>query len=317
MSKLNESVEQRIKDLFLQYFKEKRSLPWQSGIIKDGGILFGRGRDGRPYNGINAVITFMDYTIHGYDCLDYITFKEIKAKGGNVKPGAKGVPIVYWLFMPVNEKGKVISREEAKRRKDEGEEVKEACVGLKNYYIYNLACTDLPYEKIPEPDLDRVKKVDSAEDVVNGYIYNGGPELVFREGMAKGDGSYSSLTDTLNMYPIHLYEDAVSYYATLFHEMIHSTGHQSRLNRPIQNRFGSVPYAREELIAEIGASLLMEQVGLQTEMNSLNQYAYIKGWEERIREKDFVHNFTVALGKAVSAANWILKAGEVKAVKTA
>lgn len=318
MSKLNENVEQKIKDLFLQYFREKKSLPWQSGLLMDGGVFFGRGRNGRPYNGINALLTFMDFTIHGYDCTDYITFKEIKERGGMLKEGSKGVPIVYWLFLPVDEKGKVLTKDEAKRRKEAGIEVKEACVGLKNYYVYNLACTNLPYEKIKEADRDRLKKDRNAEEIVNAYLDNGGPKLILREGFEKGDGSYSPLFDTLNMYPMHLYKDEVSYYATFFHEMIHSTGHCSRLDRPLRNKFGSPAYAKEELIAEIGASLLMEQAGLQDEANAQNQYAYIKGWESRVMEgKDFVHNFTVALGKAVTAANWILTAGEQKEVKTA
>lgn len=318
MSKLNENVEKRIKEMFLKYFEEKKSLPWQSGLLMDGGVFFGRGRNGRPYNGINALLTFMDYTIHGYDCTDYITFKEIKERGGMLKEGSKGVPIVYWLFLPVDEKGKAITKDEAKRRKEAGIEVKEACVGLKNYYVYNLACTNLPYEKIKEADRDRLKKDRNAEEIVNAYLDNGGPKLILREGFEKGDGSYSPLFDTLNMYPMHLYKDEVSYYATMFHEMIHSTGHCSRLDRPLRNKFGSPAYAKEELIAEIGASLLMEQAGLQDEANAQNQYAYIKGWESRVMEgKDFVHNFTVALGKAVTAANWILTAGEQKEVKTA
>lgn len=316
--KLSENVEKRIKEMFLKYFEEKKSLPWQSGLLMNGGVFFGKGRNGRPYNGINALLTFMDYTINGYDCTDYITFKEIKERGGMLKEGSKGVPIIYWLFLPVDEKGKVITKDEAKRRKEAGIEVEEACVGLKNYYVYNLACTDLPYEKIKEPDKERLKKDRNAEDIISNYLNNGGPKLILRDGFAKGDGFYVPLFDTLNMYPMHLYRDEVSYYATMFHEMIHSTGHSSRLNRPVCNKYGSPAYAKEELIAEIGASLLMEQSGLQNEYNSLNQYAYIKGWESRVRSgKDFVQNLTTALGKAVTAANWILNAKEQKEIKTA
>lgn len=315
--KLNENVEKRIKEMFLKYFEEKKSLPWQSGLLMNGGVFFGRGRGGRPYNGINALLTFMDYTINSYDCTDYITFKEIKERGGMLKEGSKGVPIIYWLFLPVDEKGKVIPREEAKKLKEAGVKVDEACVGLKNYYVYNLACTDLPYERIEEPDKERLKKEEKAEDIINNYLNNGGPKLILRDGFAKGDGSYSPLFDTLNMYPMPLYKNEVSYYATFFHEMVHSTGHSSRLNRPIRNKFGSPAYAKEELVAEIGSSLLMEQAGLQNEYNSLNQYAYIKSWESHVMDKNFVQNFTTALGKAVTAANWILDAKEQKEIKTA
>ena len=94
------------------------------------------------------------------------------------------------------------------------------------------------------------------------------------------------------------------YYATFYHEAVHSTGHESRLNRKLGNVFGSPEYAREELTAELGASFLCGVTGIDTKPVTENRDAYIKGWLKALKNDNKC--IMVASGKAGKASDYIL-----------
>ena len=302
---LSEKIVEKIRTTILEYVTEHRTLPWTSGVLrKNAELAFGKGLNGRPYSGINALMTYIDVIRNNFDCWEYLTLKEIAKRKGHLNEKSHGVPIVWWVFAYyVN--GEKVTYKEYRQAKAEGQFCEERCLGLKAYYVFNLAQTDLPYTKVTVEVTEGNETKESAEEIVGNYLLNGGPEIEFVKHVIKADGYYIPSEDIVRTFPIGAYKSSEEYYCTLFHELTHSTGHPSRLNRPIANKKETPAYAKEELIAETGASLLMTECGFK-DCKDMKSAAYIESWEKRINDKDFVRNFTVALGKAVKAANWIL-----------
>lgn len=312
---LSEGITTRIRDMMLKFMEQEHTLPWTSGIIWKDGFHFGRGRDGKRYNGINAISTFMDMMINRFDCDEYLTMKEIKQRKGTLNKGAHGVPIVFYIFRHYLHDKELSYREYRQLcAEGKGHLTREECKGATGYYVFNLAQTDLEYHRVELPELRSNPRCLKADEVVDSYLENGGPRIVTLDGLAdqSGDGFYSPAGDYVMVYPLDIHWSSEKYYQTLFHELGHSTGHHSRLDRNMKGRKGSISYAREEMVADLCASLLLAQIDYGTELIE-ESYSYVKGWESRINSKSFVENFMVALGKAEKAANWIL--GEREAAR--
>lgn len=115
---------------------------------------------------------------------------------------------------------------------------------------------------------------------------------------------YQPATDSITVPAIEQYTDMADYYSTLFHELVHSTGAKNRLNRQIENKFGTKAYAKEELIAEMGSAFILSQLGIETKDTFDNSAAYIQAWLEAL-ENDikFVYN---ACAGAEKASNFIM-----------
>jgi len=115
---------------------------------------------------------------------------------------------------------------------------------------------------------------------------------------------YRPSTDTIYLPHRYAFDNATSYHATLAHEAIHSTAHESRLNRKLGNRFGSKEYALEELIAELGSAFLLAKAGLDPEPLADQQAAYIENWSRKLEADPKL--FVTASSKGAKAANYIL-----------
>lgn len=119
-----------------------------------------------------------------------------------------------------------------------------------------------------------------SNEVVDSIIKNMGVD--YEE---KGDRAYYSPSeDKITLPPMTTFHSEYGYYATKLHESCHATGHSSRLNRDIENRFGSQKYAIEELRAEIGSSFLMAELGLEADETHVNNHkAYIQSWISELK----------------------------------
>ena len=151
----------------------------------------------------------------------------------------------------------------------------------------------------PQSDLNPDLK---AESIINSYVQRSGV-LPKREHSSKA--FYSPSLDMIVVPEISQYTELSVYYSTAFHEIVHSTGHPSRLNR-INDvaQYGSESYSKEELVAELGASFLVNVAGLETKNQFDNSAAYIQGWLYALKnDKRFVVS---AAGKAEQAVKLIL-----------
>ena len=95
---------------------------------------------------------------------------------------------------------------------------------------------------------------------------------------------YRPSTDSVHMPARSRFVDVPHYYSTLFHELVHSTGHASRLNRTFGDRFGDELYSKEELVAEMGAAFLCAVAGIANEHTDRNTTAYIQNWIAKLEE---------------------------------
>jgi antirestriction protein ArdC len=256
---------------------EQGTVPWRRPWSEFGGP---RNLNGRPYRGINVFLL----ELAGYDDPRWGTYKAIKTAGGQVRKGEKGTRVILWK--PV-------------RKKEEDENGEEAEVGyllLRDYVVFNAEQADgLPELEIAERDWD---PNDRAQSVIDRYIADGGPTLSYG-----GDRAYYNLFDDSVKLPVlEAFDDGDAYYSTAFHELVHSTGHESRLDRIEPAKFGSEPYGKEELVAEMGAAMLNGLTGISTAEE--NSAAYIASWLRTIKgDPTLVVN---AAAKAQKAADLIV-----------
>jgi antirestriction protein ArdC len=236
---------------------EEGTVPWRKPWSAAGVPV--NVRTGRPYRGVNVLL--LGLTEHSDP--RWGTYKAMRECGGQVRKGEKATAIVLWK--PVTRKGE----------NENGELSEHGYLLARCYNVFNAEqCDGLP--ELELSDQSEYVVNDRAEEVINGY--KSGPALLHG-----GDRAcYSPAKDLVRMPEPESFSSSPEYYQTLFHELIHSTGHESRLARLEPALFGSDPYAKEELIAELGASMLAGLIGLETSAGE-NSAAYIANWLEALR----------------------------------
>ena len=149
---------------------------------------------------------------------------------------------------------------------------------------------------------DGAEAIEEAQEIIYGYLERENVKLLHQEG---DKAFYRPSTDEVVLPIRKQFMSTAEYYSTVFHELTHSTGHASRLNRLTQAAFfGSEDYSKEELVAEIGAAALVNHVGLETSNSIRNSAAYIQNWLKVLRDdKRFIVS---ASGRAEKAVNLIL-----------
>ena len=250
----------------------------------------------KPYRGINLWLLLS----LNHELPFYLTFKQAKELGGMVKKGSKAIPVCYWNF--------VYKHKESGRTIPEGllgdypiDSLTRVCY-LKEYKVFPIEQIDGIDWELPEkggnqslPVLERCESV---------YAEMHEPPKLTHE---KEEAYYHPSLDLINLPPKPRFRTAEDYYAVLFHELVHSTGHKNRLNRPGVEEidyFGSENYSTEELIAEMGAGFLCGFTGIQEARLIDNQAAYIKNWISRLKnDKNLLID---AASKAQKAVDYIL-----------
>jgi antirestriction protein ArdC len=241
----------------------------------------------KPYQGINHLLL----SLTSFESPYFLTYKQAKELGGYVRQGEKGYQVIYWKLNRIIE-----------TNPETGEETEKTIPLLRAYWVFNVTqCNDIPVDKIPVTEVpDCFNPIESAEKIVNEM-----PNPPKLEHSNKPQAYYSPLCDLVHMPNQGFFKSTEGYYDTLFHELVHSTGHEKRLNRDtlegIKND-GSFRYDKEELIAELGGAFLCASVGITKEIR--NNTAYIQGWLEAFQNdsKMIIH----AAARASQASNYIL-----------
>ena len=221
---------------------------------------------------------------------EYLTFQQAQKEGGRVKKGEKASMVVFWKWLKIEDA-------------DTGEE-KEVPF-LRYFSVFHVdQCEGIaPRFRASEPlNITPAQANDAAEDVILDYLHRSGVHLVSRE---SSEALYRPATDTVVLPLRSQFTDTAEYYSTAFHELTHSTGHHSRLNRITETAcFGSAPYSKEELCAELGASFLVNHLGLETASSFKNNAAYIEHWLGVLKEDKRL--LVTAAGQADKAVHLIL-----------
>jgi antirestriction protein ArdC len=219
----------------------------------------------RLYKGINI------WLLNGlsYDRNLFLTYNQLGEIGGKVKKGEKGHLVVFWKIIDKSEEENTEKNEEAKKTSL-----------LRYYWVYNIAQCENIDGHIPNVSEQNIKPILSCESIVEGMPQP--PQIIHKE----PDAYYHPGKDYVNMPKKKTFISSEAYYATLFHELIHSTGHASRLNRKgvtEMTPFGSDIYSTEEIIAELGTCYLTSVSGIAP-VTFENNAAYIQGWIEHLKD---------------------------------
>jgi antirestriction protein ArdC len=242
--------------------------PWRGGGAQANVI------SKRPYRGINQLLL----PLAGFASPWWLTFKQLDAVGGRIREGearSKGGPgpslVTFW---------KVERRED-----EETGEVKRRFL-LRTYNVWNVDQVEgLPEGLVPEPEpAGAVEPIEACEAILAGYVERGGPTLAYGGGSAH----YNVVRDHLQLPDRERFHSREALYSTAFHEAVHSTGAEKRLDREElcspKATFGSPLYAKEELVAEIGAAMLCTHAQIDTEPLGANSAAYIAHWLGHLRD---------------------------------
>jgi antirestriction protein ArdC len=236
---------------------------------------------GKPYRGINV---FLLHAMH-YESPYWLTFCQAQQLGGSVKKGAKACPVVFWKRLEVED--------------EETHEIEKIPM-MRIYHVFNVAqCEGLLRETTPVAETP-LRAPAKPEEIIAFMPKR--PEI--KHGLTHA--YYSPAEDIVAMPERARFESEAGYYATHFHELTHSTGHPSRLNRltlTASQGFGSNPYCKEELVAEMGAALLCGQAGI-VEQTIENSAAYVRNWLLQLQNDKKLIVQTAA--QAQKAADFIL-----------
>lgn len=224
--------------------------------------------NGQPYAGINVLTLWATAMTAHYAAPIWMTFKQAIELDGHVRKGEKGSPVVYADTMRRTETDDAT-----------GNEAERVIPFLKAYTVFNVEQIDgLPAhfyaraETIRNPD-QRIADAEAFFSATRADIRHGGDSAYYSPGL-----------DYIQMPAFDAFRDAQSYYATLAHEATHWTRHALRLDRNFgQKRFGDAGYAREELVAELGAAFLCADLGLRLE-DRADHAAYIGHWLSVLKE---------------------------------
>ena len=224
--------------------------------------------NGQPYSGINVLTLWASSMERHFAAPIWMTFKQARELGGCVRKGEKGSPVVYANTLTRTE------RDEAT-----GEEVDQTIPFMKGYTVFNIEQIDglpahyyTPAETALNPD-QRIAAADAFFAYTSADIRHGG-----------NSAFYCPPEDLIQMPVFESFRDAESYYATLAHECTHWTRHKRRLDRDFgRERFGDAGYAREELVAELGAAFLCADLGITLEDRE-DHAAYIGSWLKVLKD---------------------------------
>ncbi len=274
---------QGITDRVIEAIEKGNVAPWYKPWFSLGGLPQNAVSKSQ-YRGINTFLLAMEGCLKGYEDHRWLTFKQAKDLGGNVKAGEKGTKIVFWKMLDCKDK-------------ETGEASKRPLARC--YTVFNAEqCENLKLPALVKEEHE-FTPIEAAERICARYkqvkVDHGGSQA-----------GYSPLTDTIEMPAQKAFKDSESYYGTRFHEMGHSTGHPSRFNRDgiaLLDVNDKHKYSKEELIAEFTASFLCAEARL-SRSNEENSTAYLAYWVKTFKSDP---KFLVSAAQAAQkAADYIL-----------
>lgn len=311
---------QKFAEMMRNIITKAKSKNWKQGWLGVKGTILGLPQNisGRTYSGGNSFFLMADTSEKGYNTPVYMTFKQAKDRNLHVNAGEKSVPIFKWGLSIKDEKGKTVSEEDYNAMSKEERDKFSVRPYPKVYHVFNIDQTNLSEVNKKKYDaiVARFKAPDEEVKDSKGMYINDALDRMFKEKAWHCDIRYNKPSSRAFYVPSQdfivlpmkeqfnigktaeeVYRDGMEYYSTALHEMAHSTGHESRLNR----QFGAKRtegYAHEELIAEMTAALVGSTMGFDKKILE-NNANYLKGWLENLkRNPESITTIMSDVGKA-------------------
>lgn len=310
---------QRFAEMLIKRMEEMQK-DWHKGWI-GGGSMFGLPQNisGRTYEGSNAFLLFLHTASNGYKAPVYMTYGQLHKEGAHVLKGEKAVPVFKWGFSIKDKDGKKVTEEEFHNMTDDEKKECKRRPFLKIYPEFNIDQTNMSEVNKEKYDavVSQFRKTD-VPTITDGMYVNKAIDRMMekQEWVCKiqydkeEKGAYYSPAKDIVVLPtkaqfrIHpddpeeCFKDGQEYYGTALHEMAHSTGHPSRLDRLKPAAFGSPEYAKEELVAELTSAMVGNTLGFDRRISD-NNVAYLQNWTSALRkEPKFIVSVMADVNKA-------------------
>lgn len=313
MNKVYEIVTEKIVQML-----EKGVVPWIRPwkVIPPSNLI-----SGKPYRGINVLLLFCT----AYTSPFWLTFKQAAMLGGHVKKGEKSSIVVFWKQLDRARENKSGGEDDVNDANDAPKESSHIFPSpfshmLRYYNVFNTdQCEGLVHKRLEDLaalashpsnalDLDQLEALEKAQEMVDSMPL---PPVITHGGFT---AYYSPREDRITVPTLELFKSRQGYFGTLFHEIIHATGHEKRLARKSlmeASFFGDHSYSQEELVAEIGAAFLAATAGIERDGQVENSAAYIQSWLEVFKgDRKMV---VKAASEAQKAADYVLGKREEEA----
>lgn len=277
---MSKSVYEMVTDRIIEEL-EQGCIPWQrpwTGVQSDAYNIVSK----RPYSLLNQML--LKYAG------SYGTFKQWQALGGHIRKGEHSEIVVFWKIQPIE------------KIKEDGTKTIKQIPLLRYYNVFHISQVD--GVEVKEKPIVYIEPIEEAERIKEEYKAR--EHIEIRE-IVSNKAFYSPSGDYIQVPCKEQYTNIEEFYSTLFHEMVHSTGHKTRLDRletGSNAHFGSETYSKEELTAELGSASLLNMLGIETPKTFKNSSAYIQSWLKVLRNDcKFIVS---ASSKAEKAVNYIL-----------
>lgn len=254
---------------------EQGCIPWSKPWTgTQGGAI--SGITGKPYSLLNQILLEKSGV--------YYTYNQIQKQGGRICKGEKSQMVVFWKQIPVKQQNPITG------------ETEENLIPMLRYYnvFHSDQCEGL--KEITTKPVEHPESVE-ANEIISNYTQRTGVTIIHQKG---DEAYYSPAKDCVTLPLVEQFTSMAEYYSTAYHELAHSTGHKSRLDRlRATAHFGSESYSKEELVAEITAAVLMNYTGQENKGTFCNSAAYIQSWLKALRnDKKLIVSASGAAAKA-------------------
>lgn len=301
-------IEEEITDRILKLLDQGQLPPWERGWSKSPRIFPRNAVSMKPYQGINHFMTLLTQETMGYDDHRWLTYRQAQDLGGHVRRGESGTLIIFWKYLKQSRRP-----EDGEGGQDNGYEREIMDLGtpaehkkpfrpmLRTYRVFNLVQT----EGCQVPPLEREKLRDhdpiaAAQDIA-GAMFE--PPAIETYRTANCVPHYAPAKDIVRIPELGRFEKPEEYYDTLFHELVHSTGHPRRLARfgLDANAQDLHAYGQEEMVAAMGAAMLAGHAGLPPQVVERDA-SYLRHWRDAISaDRAMIIRAAAQAEKAVNA----------------
>lgn len=256
---------------------EKGYIPWQKPYtgVHDG--AYNR-ISNKPYSLLNQMLLSKTG--------EYASFKQWSELGGHIRKGEKAEIVTFWKIQQIEEEN------------EDGEKIIKQLPLLRYYNVFHISQVEGVEPK--SIDLNELQPIEEAERIKTEYMQREHIKILEK---VTNKAFYSPSLDYIQVPCKEQYQNIEEFYSTLFHEMIHSTGHKVRLDREDVKDcmyFGSENYSKEELCAELGSAFIINKLGIESSKSFNNSTAYIQSWLRVLKnDKKFIISASSRAEKAV------------------
>jgi antirestriction protein ArdC len=245
---------------------------------------------GRPYRGLNVLLLWAAAELDGHTSGRWATFRQWSAAGAQVRKGEKATAVMFW---------KSASAQDDDHDDDDDDRPSGPRFVARTFHVFNSGQVDGAPEPVTKRGLPADERVAAAESFFRacGAAIEYGGDRAF----------YVPSKDKICVPRFEQFRDSAGFYSVLGHEHIHWTGAEHRLNRDLAGRFGTVSYALEELVAELGSAFICARLGLSLEPRP-DHACYISSWLRVLRSD--ARAILTASSKAQAAADYLYAAAE-------